>query len=66
MIESDRLKMMQRHTHMMRKSFPNPSEDTKLSWARQDAHFEFRIRQAEMREAAEAAEIYLNSEVCVK
>ena len=51
---------------MMRKSFPDPSEDTKLAWARQDAHFDFYIRQAEMREAAEAAEIYLSSEVRVK
>ena len=66
MKESDRLKMMQRHTLMMRQNFPNPSEDTKLSWAIQDSHYEFRLRMAEMREAAEAEEIYLTSEVRVK
>jgi len=44
MKESERLKMMQRHTHMMRKNFPNPTESTKLSWAIQDSHYAFYIR----------------------
>ena len=66
MKESDRLKMMQRNFHMMRKNFTDPTENTKLGWAIKDSHYDFYIRQAEMREAAEAEEIYLTSEVRVK
>ena len=67
---SEILRYMHRHTKQLRRSFGEPSEETKRQWDWYDTRQEFIINLYERREAAEAAEekdaITLTTEVKIK
>ena len=62
MKNSDILRMTTRHIQELRKSIPNPSEETLAAWRLDDLHRETTLRYYEVLEAAEQAKIDADKE----